>query len=111
MLFQHHLVADNADDAGIVLAGTASRDNFQIDLGALGTTNLIDHFIQAQANHGGGLFVFLAHTHNAVGRLELATLGGRAGRHQTNHLGIAIFVLQHGTNALEGAAHADIEVL
>ena len=69
LFFQYHLVAHNGDGASVMLAGAAGGDDFQIDLGTLGPTDLIDHFIQTQADYRYRVFFILGDTHDAVRRL------------------------------------------
>ncbi len=110
LLFQHHLVTNDGDDTGVMLAGAAGGNNLQIHAGAFGATDLVNHFIQTQADHRSRRIFFLGYPDNAVGGLELTTLGSRTTGHQAHHLGVAVFVLQHRTDTFKRAAHADIKV-
>src|SRR5690554_3770903 len=95
---------------GHVTGRVAGGNDFQAHGGALGTADQLNHFIKPPADHIDHFAIALGHADDAIGRSQLLALLRRTGRHQTDDLGVVVVALQHGTDALEGQAHVDVEV-
>src|SRR5690606_37144216 len=111
LLFQLDRFAGDGDHlAGLVTGRIAGRDHFQAYSGAFRTTDQLDHFVQAPADHIDHFIVALGDADDLVGWCDLLALLGRAGRHQTYHLDVLVVALQNGTDAFERQTHVDVEV-
>ncbi len=106
-LLHHHHVADDGDD--LDLAGRLL--NGQADFGALAAADETHGLIHAGLHQIGGLFPALGDLENLILRFELLLAPGSAARNNADDLDESVFFTQDRANALQGAGHAEVEIL
>src|SRR5690606_28799021 len=111
LFLQLHLISLDGDGSRDGLVTGVGRDHFQCHGGIARAADQVHHLVQAPADHVYGLFIALGNRDDAVGRLQLTLLGGRATGYQTHYLGVLVVGLQYRADALQREAHVDIEVL
>ena len=112
LVLQLDLVALEHDQGRRLVRPRLLRQDLQPDRGALGPSNPVDHVLQAPADHVLDLALLtLADTDDPVPRVDLAAGVRRAAGDHALDPGVLVVGPQHRPYALEGEAHADVEVL
>ncbi len=112
LLFDAHLLAHQGDQLVLAVHARIGRQDLQPHGGVLLATDVLDHIVQAPADHvdhrAAGAF---ADRQDAIAHLHLAGLGGRAGGHDFTDRRVLVARLQHRADAFQRQLHGDVEIL